>query len=206
MKALIQHHIARAESGVEYNALRDCHVHGIDSIVLHDEPGNRVRLFFAGYQHKLYQNKPDGNYTDSLAVHPHHCDIRLVRLFGDVTNYRMAMVPRGNGPWREFEYRSAIKTGEAGQLIPTGNSAELYVLSDDSLCNAGTLMKAWELHTIHVDHGFRAAWLVIEGREDPHYRSVCWSKAEAHDMDGLYQPMSGAEVAGVLRTVADQMK
>lgn len=130
MKALIAHHLARARTGIEYNALRHCHVKNVYSIVLHDEPGNRVRMFFAGPLHELWRNVPDcvGN-SDTLAVHPRHCDVRLVKLFGDVTNYRMGIVPRSEGAWHEFKYVSAITTNGPGSLTATGRRAELLVVA-----------------------------------------------------------------------------
>ena len=207
MKALIAHHLARALAGIEYNALRHCHVKNLYSIVLHDEPGNRLRMFFAGPMHELWHNVPDcvGN-SDTLAVHPHHCDVRLVKLFGDVTNYRMGIVPRSEGAWHEFKYVSAITTNGPGSLTATGRRAELLVAKKETLDTTGLYMKAWELHTIYVQGGCRAAWLVIEGAEDPDYEPLCWSRSETHDLTGLYEKMTAQEAANILQITFNEMR
>jgi hypothetical protein len=125
---LIEHHAERADRGVPYNAISNCHADGMDSIVLHDEAGNRVRMFFADWHHTLHHNR-DGEF--SIAIHAHHCEIRLVGLFGHARNDVYAITPHSGGPFAEMEYRSGV-TGESS-LTPTGNRAHAHRLRSEPL-------------------------------------------------------------------------
>jgi hypothetical protein len=197
---LLQHHAERAMRGAEYNALANCHCEGVDSIVLHDEPGNRVRMFFADRRHALHRNRYD---VFSIAVHSHHCELRLVGLFGRAWNDVYALTPHANGPFSEMVYASGV-TGESS-LTPTGAHAFAHRIRSEEL--GVVAMQAPELHTIYVPEGARAAWLVIEGAEDEHYAPRCWTNdARPFDPSGLYERMSPAAVAGRLNTVIEMME
>lgn len=198
---LLQHHAERARRGVEYNALANCHADGMDSIVLHDEPGNRVRMFYADWHHTLHRNR-DGAF--SIAIHAHHCDIRLVGLFGRASNDVYALTPHASGPFAEMDYTSGV-TGESS-LKPTGARAFAHLLRSDPLTGAVTL-KAHEMHTIYLRESQRAAWLVIEGAEDEHYAPRCWTNdPRPFNPAGLYERMTPAAVAGRLSTVITMME
>ena len=82
--ALLNHHAKRIINRDSVNALMDCHVKGLLSIMLQDEPGNRIRMFYAMPDHQLYQRAGALNPAMTLAVHPHHCDITLVLVFAAV--------------------------------------------------------------------------------------------------------------------------
>lgn len=198
---LLQHHEERARRGVEYNALANCHADGMDSIVLHDEPGNRVRMFYADWHHSLHRNR-DGAF--SIAIHSHHCDIRLVGLFGRPYNDVYALTPHVSGPFAEMAYTSGV-TGE-GSLTANGGRAFAHLLRSEPLTAAVTL-KAHELHTIYLPEAQRAAWLVIEGAEDEHYSSRCWTNDTCRfDSSCLYERMTPAAVAGRLSTAIEMME
>lgn len=196
----LQHHEDRAKRGVPYNAIRNCHAEDLHSIVLHDEPGNRVRMFVAGFQHSLWRNR-SSRY--SLAIHPHHCDIRFVGLYGPAFNDVYALTPNPLGAFAEMQYRSAIKDG-AGSLTPTGRRADAHTLKQQPL-SANPKLSAYELHSIYLAGNCMAAWLVVEGAEWDHYESLCWTNNESPSVAGLYQPMDGAEVAHVLGDVIRRM-
>lgn len=198
---LLSHHRARAASGVPYNAISDCHARGMHSIVLHDEPGNRVRMFFADWEHALGNNR---NGKFSIAIHPHHCTIRLVGLFGPAHNDVYALTPHAAGPFHQMAYKSAIGTGE-GSLTPTGKMAFVHRIRTEAL-STNPALAAHELHTIYVEAQRRAAWLVIEGQEDPGYESVCWTNNPSSDFSGIYSPMSCADVAETLNEVIRQIE
>ena len=63
LNTFLRHHYQRAVRGELTNVLKHCHVYGMWSIMLHDEPGNRVRIFFADYNHKLHLND---NFDEKL--------------------------------------------------------------------------------------------------------------------------------------------
>lgn len=197
---LLEHHAERAERGEQYNAIANCHADGMDSIVLHDEPGNRVRMFFADWHHVLHRNR---NGEFSIAIHAHHCDIRLVGLFGAARNDVYAITPHPSGPFAEMAYSSGVSSESS--LLPTGQRAFAHLLRSE-LLEATVKLRAHEMHTIHLAEDVRAAWLVIEGAEDAEYRSVCWSNAKRpFDPSGLYQPMDSAAVAKRLREVLSKI-
>lgn len=197
----LQHHQERAARGVAYNALRNCHANDLHSIVLHDEPGNRVRMFVTGYGHTLHRNR-GSRY--SLAIHPHHCDLRLVGLYGPACNDVYALVPNPIGAFAEMTYRSAIKDGE-GSLTPTGRRADAHRIRHQPLSEAPKLL-AHELHSIYVAENMAAAWLVIEGTEWAQYQPLCWTNDAAPSVDGLYQSMDAKEVAAMLGDVIRKLE
>lgn len=187
IKAFLHHHLDRARAGVAFNALAHCHVPHLDSIVLHDEHANRIRMFFANYGHELHRNEIGQEF--SLAIHSHHCDVRLVGLFGHVANERYGLTPHAEGPFAEMYYSSGISG--AGTMKHTGNRAVATRLRSDALSlNKSEYLEAYELHSIYVPAQTNAAWLVFEGAEDKHYSSTCWTNAtEEFNPEGLYQPM-----------------
>lgn len=201
--ALLQHHLARAQSGVKFNAINNCHAQGIASIMLHDEPGNRVRMFFARANHTLWRNDPTGAMKFSLGIHPHHCAITLIGLFGQVYNDRYAITQTQHGDFELCEYHSEIKGGKGtGLITPLGTFGVPYRVLSETLAKPVS-MKAWELHSIRVPISSAAAWLVVEGEEDEHYISRFWSNQGNHNgaLDGLYQPMTQGEVIEALSAV-----
>lgn len=197
--ALLDHHIARAQHGVAYNALRNCHAMGLESIVLHDEPGNRIRMFVAHAGHTLWANHPGQRFTFSVGLHAHHCAIRLVPLFGDTENHNYAVIPHPMGDFHAYTYSSGV-TGSPS-MEPTGQRAFAHCIRQNALRAGAIALPAHLLHTIYLRRQLRAAWLVIEGKEDPYYRPVCWSNADTFDFDPLYQPMDGGDVVETLEMV-----
>lgn len=199
---LLQHHLDRALRGVTYNAIRHCHAHNLHSIMLHDEPGNRIRLFVAESGHNLASNNGK-DHDMSLAVHPHHCDVRFVNVYGRAENRRYAIVTDGtsDGDWLEMEYRSAITSGGPGSLTSTGVRGTAIHLGSERLDKSPS-MRAEEMHTIWVPGSEEAAWLVIEGAEDGNYDSICWTLNYSPSMYGLYETMTQAEVATLLARCA----
>lgn len=193
---ILQHHRLR----VDLRGLKNCHVHGLTSIMLHDEPGNRMRLFYAGTDHKLYKLPDDPDA--SLAAHPHHCDITLVHLFGSVLHTVYRFEERANGPVSKCLYQSAI-TGDGGSLQATGEFGYLLPQCQNHLNHDGHIFSpAKDVHGIYVPRNREAAWLVMEGKEDPTYESVCYTANPIFDPQGMYVPMHRSECSAVLGRVA----
>jgi hypothetical protein len=196
--AMLSHHVRRAEAGVRYNALANCHSRDMHSIVLHDEPGNRVRMFYAEVGHALWQNQP--GYRFSIAIHPHHCDLQFIGLFGPVFNEVYALTPSARGDFEKMRFRSGITDSKAA-MQPTGERAHAHRISREALFENPRL-RAEELHTIYIGTGQEAAWLVIEGAEDPAYEPVCWTNETLPRLEGLYQPLEGERLVSMLRRIA----
>lgn len=197
LKSFLQHQLDRALRGEITNAITNCHAVGLDSIVFHDEPGNRVRMFLAQHHHTLHRNNPQaGNaYDFSLAIHAHHCDVRFVGIFGKATNDRYRIMPNPEARFQEMAYTSGV-TG-TGSLTPTGVRVSPYLVDRHAL-TTNPVMRASELHSIFVPRHETAAWLVIEGQEDPHYKSVCYTNDPNPDLSDLYQPMSQIDIVDAL--------
>jgi hypothetical protein len=195
MIAWLRHHVDRAERGVSFNALAHCHARNLHSIVLHDEPDNRIRMFFADDGHPLSSNR---HGVFSLAIHPHHCAVRFAGLFGEVYNEVYAITPNTAGPFMEMAYCSAITQGE-GSLTPTGMRATVDCIRSERL-DSNPKLRAHEPHTIYAPCA-RSAWLVFEGEEDPTYQPRCWTNDPAPDLSGLYQPMDSERVGRLLAEV-----
>lgn len=200
LKAYLEAQLDRALRNEITNGLRHCHAKGLYSIVFHDEPGNRVRMFVAGDEHDLHRNElqTTSRTPMTLAIHPHHCDLRFVRIFGQPENHVYRVMGDDNGKLHEMVYKSGI-TGTTGSLTPTGFKFT-PIRTSKALIGDNTVMRADELHTIVVPYATSAAWLVIEGRNDPDYKSVCYTNDPKPDMTGLYEPMTTPQIAATINT------
>jgi hypothetical protein len=198
----LEHHQERAARGVEYNALRNCHAIGLHSIMLHDEPGNRVRIFVANANHTLCRNRGD---RYSVAIHPHHCDVRLIGLYGPAVNDVYALTPNPHGDFREMEYRSAITHGVA-HFRRTGRRADAHAIAHQPLSTSPKL-SAHQLHSIFLPASYIAAWLVVEGAEWREYESLCWTNDPDPVLSAeFYQKMNCEEVELLLGNVIQQLQ
>jgi hypothetical protein len=79
-------------------SFKNCHAKGLWSFVLHKEP--TVRVFFADFGHELYQD---------FAVHPHHCDITIVPIAGNLKNINYKERGRNYPLFEKYKYQSGIK-------------------------------------------------------------------------------------------------
>lgn len=165
--------ILSAEESLQ-RSLSHCHVRGVDSIVLAEDAdtGELVRVFWANPDHELYHNWTLFGKDLSLALHPHHCDLRLELIFGSVTNV-VVTLRDGDGIFKfnAWDYVSGIAnpTGSfekaGGSMVLAG--VQLRVL----LHGVPDHMDHADIHTVYVPKGQSAAWLVHEGpshgREKP---------------------------------------
>lgn len=167
----------------------NCHAMGVDSVVLAGP--NMTRAFVAHKDHELWRNLPGENIM-SVGYHAHHCNVRLVPIYGSVFNLsvmRSELRVSPKGRYREFMYQSPIR-GKKGEFVSTGLRYEfspwIHRMSKP------VEMQAKEVHTIYVPRGEEAAWYVFEGDEDPIYTPLTWSNAdlEKFDFAPLYQPMT----------------
>lgn len=204
LKAYLQHQLERADRGEITNGIMHCHCRGVASIVFNDEPGNRVRMFYAFPEHELWKNIiMDQDMT--VALHPHHCDIKLSHIFGDVFNAVVEVEEHWRGKYHECLYDSKINGGKGG-LERTG---KMFRFKSNVHCNLRQerqqSMTAPQLHTIGTWKSRPAAWLVIEGKEWPDYRPVCYTANPVFDSTGLYEKMNPGQISttiyGALRNL-----
>lgn len=193
IRAFLRHHLQRAALGEIKNAVVNCHAVGVHSIVLHDDPGNRIRMFIANYDHEITEG--------AIAVHSHHCDVRLVRVFGQLKNYSYPNpILHATGSklvhptmHRMCRWASGIGGGQPS-LVPCDFFAE-FETHIASAVQTETYLAARQLHTVSVPRGSQAAWLVIEGEEDPSYEPLCYSRSpEKFDPAPLYKPMRCGDI------------
>lgn len=202
--ALLTHHAKRIINRNSCNALMDCHVKGLLSIMLQDEPGNRIRMFYATDEHQLWQRARADNAEMTLAVHPHHCDITLIKVFGEVWNDTFQVEENRAGKFHKCRYSSHINEGKGG-LEDTGRRFIATDYQHRQINQYGTRMDAKQLHSIYVPRGTEAAWLVIEGIEDETYDSVCYTTNPHFDSAGMYRPITNPfAVAVILRQTAEK--
>ncbi len=169
-------------------SLINCHVEGVDSILFDDTPGRRVRVFIANKGHQLWRNTITNPSDFSVALHPHHCGVLLVPIYGTIYNI-LAKPDFGGEAFNVWAYQSQITTG-AGRFINAGFTRSLR-LSGERLYSQRE-MTASEIHSMWVPREQAAAWFVYEGADDPAYMPLAYLNAELDKLDfgNLYQPMS----------------
>jgi hypothetical protein len=180
-----------------------CHAQGLHSIMLHEDSETRVRIFITTPQHKLYWNYPYSTHKSglSLGYHAHHCDLTLCGLVGAPLN----IVAKKNPPagatllLDRFRYDSMITGSGSGWASDGGR--DLFSLDPRVLLPlTHQHMAADTIHTVWVEQGQRAAWMVVEGREDPNYAPFTWSDRDLtkDSMVGMYVRPNDAEVEELL--------
>lgn len=195
----LYHHLDRARRGEITNAISHCHVRGLTSIMLHEAPGNCIRLFVAWADHEMHWSC-DMAEPMPLAIHGHRTAISLVGLFGGAAS--IVYEKREGAPLFEAcRFGSQIVDGEAS-LVPLDRREPLAEFRSRLLSfGSDQYLEADEMHTVTVPRGERAAWLVIEGEatEDP--SSICYTNNPVWNPQGLYQNASRLEVCTALQTV-----
>jgi hypothetical protein len=169
-------------------SLRNCHAEGLDSIMFDDTPEDRVRCFVAHESHNLYRNSA-GNKL-SVAFHSHHCDVKLVPIFGEVWNVS-TIGANGGLVYQAYEYHSEITNG-SGSFKRAHEDLDWRVRLVGHELTRPFQMAAKDVHTVFVPADKSAAWFVYEGAEDPDYNGLAWSNDDLgkFDFSPLYKPMS----------------
>lgn len=191
--------LASARGDCAPGSFMNCHAVGLHSIVLRERP--MVRLFVTTPEHELWRTF--GGVPSTIAFHSHRTDLTLETVSGEFFNWMLDFDEPSMGFRIEpaaYVWDSKIKGG-AGRFSmlpdpPRTGWTVAHRMSDGDVATMG----AAELHTVEVERCKRAAWLVTEGREDPHYKPVSWSTRDltAFDSTGLYRSMTTAEAADLL--------
>jgi hypothetical protein len=200
MKALIAHLLKCNMEQILARSLMHCHAPHLHSIMLLECPGKTIRLFVAEAGHNLWCNAPEEiSQRQSLAIHPHHCDLTLIATTGNVWNWIFEEGVFNSAPFSEFEYNSQITKGKIGFQ----KKGEAWLRSVEYLpldIGEPKHLHAKEMHTVVVPEGQIAAWFALEGKEDATYESRCFSMTdlEAQNFDHLYKPMNETELYRLL--------
>jgi len=173
MIELLKHAYRTNREEILAKSLLNCHAMGVHSLMLIDQPGQRVRLFYAHYGHNLDENHYKADFF-TVALHPHHCELTLVPLFGDIWQITMHLE---HSAWlqprtlNQYRYDSAV-TGGTGTFTETDASVPCFLgmhrLQQDEY------MPAMRHHTMAVRSG-NAAWMVLEGQDDGQYAPYCYN-------------------------------
>lgn len=217
MTNLIKHYLLHNLEEVLAKSLMNCHCIGLHSIMLSDVPGRRIRLFIADDNHEMWKNHFTEDELMSVGFHAHHCDITLDVICGEITNWVIAEIPIEDtkklqhiksrldpGILNAYRYTSAITTGEMG-IKDVGLSGYFECKKYTSHVHYGAaFMKANEIHTVYVEAGKVAAWMVYEGKEDPDYLPYIYSISKPEVLPSgylYYQPMSYSMLINLLRKI-----
>lgn len=164
--------------------LLNCHCIGLHSFPVElSAEGMYKRIFYADTDHELW--KPV-----VLAIHPHHVDIKITVLEGELCNPIYELDDEGE-EFKKFLWNSHILNGNGGfeYLGKQGlNCVSRYVYSEGK----SVVMKACELHTVQVEPNSKCVWMIEESRPTCDYFPINYSKndLEKWNTDGLYIEVS----------------
>ena len=186
-------------------SLMHCHSRNLHSIMLLECPEKTIRMFVAEADHEMYRNCPWNKENQSLGFHPHHCDLTLSCVRGNIYNWVVEEQSSNNTPkFRvldidEYRYNSQITAGKIG-FNKIGRSKLESHSFNKIVTDAPVHMEAKKIHTVYVPAGETAAWFALEGLEDPNYKNSCWSYAnlEEENFDHLYKPMDEENLRRIL--------
>lgn len=162
--------------------LLNCHSIGLHSFPVSITEKLYKRIFYASTLHNLWKEKPL-----EIAIHPHHVDIKITVLDGTLYNCLYEQSDTGY-LWGKYTWDSVILNGTGGfKFIGT----ELLKLTSKIPYSAGesVIMKACEMHTVFVEKGKLAVWLIEESIPTCEYFPVNYSNTDLTKWtaEGLYQ-------------------
>jgi hypothetical protein len=201
MKALISHYFHSNIDEILEKSLLNCHCFGLHSIMLSESPGKTIRLYITDKSHELWKNS--NGEVQSIAYHPHHCDLTLHCIYGAFGNITTYETSRSGGiAIDRFIYHSKISGGKMG-FEKTGKTWIMSPVLNIVGHGEHVFMSAKEVHTVFCSKGTVNAWLVYEGVEDKNYIPYCWSNKDLtkETGDGLYVKASHKELSILLKSI-----
>lgn len=191
---------AALDDGSLESSVGNCHVEGMDSVVLFDDRdtgGGMLRFFFARHGvHGLDQlHTRRGHFT--LGIHNHRYPLALIPLVGHVVNVETRLADTRTGTvLHEYGFRSALADDDV-EVAETVYRAARHIRPLEQVgLDPGLvrLMAPEDLHTVQVPQRADVpgtAWLVVEG-PDAGAGSVIYSPRGdlTVSREGLYTPMS----------------
>lgn len=160
--------------------LINCHTVGLHSFPISlDNDGLYRRVFVADRNHHMW--KPF-----EIAIHPHHVDIKITVLKGEMYNPIYEVSDSGN-EFKKFLWNSHILNGKGG-FEYLGNSFLKQVSNKKYKKGDTVTMKACELHTVVINKDKYCAWLIEEAKPSCDYFPINYSIHDLSNWDpaGLY--------------------
>ena len=159
--------------------LLNCHTIGLHSFPISLENNLYKRIFYADTNHHLF--KPL-----EIAIHPHHVDIKITILDGDLYNQIYELSNQGES-LKKFLWNSHILNGKGG--FEYLGEQKLKRISNEKYSIGETIiMRACELHTVYVEQGKKCVWLIEESAPTCEYFPINYSDSDLTkwSADGLY--------------------
>lgn len=160
--------------------LLNCHAIGLHSFPISCDNGLYRRVFYAGENHQLWKEM-------EIAVHPHHVDIKLTILEGELYNPIFEINKEGAISLRAYKWQSHIQNGNGG-FEYIGNENLKLISYRKYKKGESVTMKACELHTIQIDKHKKCVWLIEESSPTCDYFPINYSPYDLTkwSTNGLY--------------------
>lgn len=159
--------------------LLNCHTKNVHSFPISFEDGLYRRIFYADYEHDLW--KPI-----EVAIHPHHVDIKITILDGELWNPIFELSNDGD-VFKKYFWDSHILNGKGG--FERIGEDKLSLVSNIKYKTGETFeMSACQMHTVQIERGKKCVWLIEERKPTCEYFPINYSKnnLEEWKTDGLY--------------------
>lgn len=160
--------------------LLNCHCIGLHSFPIElSENGLYKRIFYADVNHEMW--KPV-----EIAIHPHHVDIKIIVLDGELFNPIYELDDNGE-VFRKFLWNSHILNGKGG-FEYLGEQGLKQTSNIKYTTGEVVIMKACDLHTVQIEKGKTCVWMIEESRPTCDYFPINYSKNDLQNWstDGLY--------------------
>jgi hypothetical protein len=160
--------------------LLNCHSIGLHSFPMSlRDNGTYKRVFYADYHHELW--KPV-----EIAIHPHHVDIKITVLDGELYNPLYKLDDNGE-LYKEFVWSSHILNGKGG-FTYLGEQSLKQLSNIKYKQGESVIMRACEMHTVQIEKGKKCVWLIEESLPTCDYLPINYSKKDLNNWtpDGLY--------------------
>lgn len=170
--------------------LLNCHVIGMHSFPITKSEDLYERIFVTGKNHELHPRD-----TFNLAIHPHHVNIKITVLKGELTNVIYRLDDEGELELGEYEFKSVINNGQGG-FTKIGNKRLTKISENTYHPGESFSMESCDMHTVFVPEGMESAWLVQEDIPSCDYFPVSYSDQDLTKWDQslLYRPAEDVEV------------
>ena len=164
-----------------------------------------VRMFYTSADHEMWKNDSSLMEVLSVAIHSHHCDLLFVPVYNSFVNVTTKVVDESDAVELDsFKWTSHIGTGKGG--FKRNGKVNLSPLDNQECTPGGPFwMLAGDLHTVFVEKGKEAAWIIFEGSEDKDYDSSSFSNddLEKFSPEGFYKEMPTDMARDILKKTID---
>lgn len=161
-------------------------------------------MYVTTRDHQLHTNYEK---ADTLAFHPHHCDLTLHCIAGEFSNIRayvqLEMLGADTIVHNRYKYNSPINTDQPVGFTLDGDDILKVRRPNKITPGNGMYLRAQDIHTIACPENSINAWLVYEGKENPKYQALAWSNNDLTFLkrEGLYRKASESEVYDLLESI-----